>query len=243
MVKGENSVIFVTKKNKEVELAATLLGAEIVLETFDFPFNEIRSESIEKISMAKVKDAYRVTKKPTIALDTELFIKELNGCPQSYAGYCLETIGINGLLKLMEGVRNRECYIKQCLYYYDGIGDGRFFFEKCEGKLSKRKRGSIDEYGWIAIGDIFIPKGKKYVISKMSDRERADFLCERDNDSVFRQFKDWYVDYIKNVNPCEYVKMKRDWAAACDCLRRRGVMADISYETWIEPLDIVEINK
>ena len=44
----------------------------------------------------------------------------------------LETIGIKGLLKLMDGVEDRYCEFRSCLAYYDGV-DMKFFESKSPG--------------------------------------------------------------------------------------------------------------
>jgi len=47
-------------------------------------------------------------KKPCIALDTDFRIDELNGFPRAFVNFSLETIGVEGMLKLMEGKANRR---------------------------------------------------------------------------------------------------------------------------------------
>lgn len=49
-----------------------------------------------------------------------VFIHELNGFPRAYVNHALDTIGIEGILKLMKGVANRYCEFRSCLAFYDG---------------------------------------------------------------------------------------------------------------------------
>lgn len=53
-------------------------------------------------------------------MDTDFRIDELNGFPRAFVNFSLDTIGISGILKLMEGKENRKCAFNECLAYYDG---------------------------------------------------------------------------------------------------------------------------
>ena len=46
-------------------------------------------------------EAYRLVNKPCIALDCGFWIDELNGFPRAFVNFALNTIGIDGMLKLM----------------------------------------------------------------------------------------------------------------------------------------------
>ena len=61
------------------------------------------------ISKYKVMEAYKIINKPCISLDCGFWIDELNGFPKAFVNFALETIKIEGILKLMEGKENRKC--------------------------------------------------------------------------------------------------------------------------------------
>ncbi len=117
-----NKLIFVTHNKGKVESANKYFEGNLEFQTYDYDFREIRSESIEEIAIAKVLEAYEMTKQPTIALDAGFYVEKLNGFPGVYVKHFLDTIGIAGLLKLLLGEDERECCFKQCLAYYDGKG-------------------------------------------------------------------------------------------------------------------------
>ena len=79
-----------------------------------------RSDDIKEIATAKVKQAYNLVKRPCIALDTDLRIESLNGFPRAFVNFSLDTIGIEGILKLMENKQDRRCAFNECLAYHDG---------------------------------------------------------------------------------------------------------------------------
>ena len=46
-----------------------------------------------------------------MALDTDFRIEELNGFSRAFVNFSLDTIGINGILKLMEGKRTENVHL------------------------------------------------------------------------------------------------------------------------------------
>ena len=54
--------------------------------------------------------------------DSGFVIQELNGFPGPYTKYVLATIGVDGLLKLMEGQPNRRCGFAACVGFADARG-------------------------------------------------------------------------------------------------------------------------
>jgi len=92
-------IIFVTH-NKGKARSAEKYFSNLKFSTYDFELDEPRSDDIKLIATAKVKQAYEMIKKPCLALDTGFFIEELNGFPRAFVNFALDTLGIDGLLKI-----------------------------------------------------------------------------------------------------------------------------------------------
>ena len=73
---------------------------------YEYDMNEPRSDDVKYISKFKVLEAYKLVNKPCISQDSGFWIDELNGFPKAFINFVLETIGIKGILKLMEGKKN-----------------------------------------------------------------------------------------------------------------------------------------
>lgn len=112
-------IVFVTH-NKGKAKSAEKYFDNIKFSTYNFELDEPRSDDIKEIATAKVKQAYEIVNKPCIALDTDFRIDELNGFPRAFVNFSLDTIGIDGILKLMENKENRRCAFNECLAYHDG---------------------------------------------------------------------------------------------------------------------------
>ena len=67
-------------------------------------------------------------------MDTDFRIDELNGFPRAFVNFSLDTIGISGILKLMENKENRSCAFNECLAYHDGK-EIHYFYGKHPRKL------------------------------------------------------------------------------------------------------------
>jgi len=151
---------------------------------------EPRSDDLIEIARHKVLQAYKIVEKPCIALDSGFYITELNGFPKVYVNPMLDTIGIKGILKLMDGINNRYCEFRSCLAYYDGI-DIKYFESKSPGIISKSIRGNENENKWSDLWYIFKPQGFNKTLAEFTEE---DFMIydELKEDSCIKKFGIWY---------------------------------------------------
>jgi len=112
---------------------------------------EIQDDQIEKIAIEKAKSAYNTVKRPIIIEDDGLFINSLNGFPGQYSSYVFKSIGNRGILRLLEGSRDRSAFFKSIFVYRNGI-IAKVFSGQINGKISL----TITDGGW-GYDPIFIP--------------------------------------------------------------------------------------
>ncbi|GAA0120830.1 XTP/dITP diphosphatase [Clostridium faecium] len=187
-------IIFVTSNSGKIASAQRELKNIIVL-AYNAELIEPRSEDIKEIAKQKVLQAYKIVKKPCISLDSGFFINELNGFPKAYVNHMLETIGIKGLLKLMDGVEDRYCEFRSCLAYYDGV-DMKFFESKSPGVISKTIQGKDNENKWSDLWYIFKPESFNKTLAEFTEE---DFIVY-DNlkeDNCIKKFGTWYESKIE----------------------------------------------
>ncbi len=153
---NKNEIIFVTHNIGKIKSAEKYFK-NLKFSIFNYELKEPRSDDIKEIATAKVKEAFEIVKKPCIALDTDFRIEELNGFPRAFVNFSLDTIGINGILRLMEGKENRKCAFNECLAYHDGK-DIHYFYGKHPGNLSEKTRGLDRAEKWSDLWYIFKPK-------------------------------------------------------------------------------------
>lgn len=238
-----NKLIFVAHNKGKVESANKYFEGHLEFQTYDYDFREIRSESIEEIAIAKVLEAYEMTKQPTIALDAGFYLEKLNGFPGVYVKHFLDTIGIAGLLKLLLGEDERECCFKQCLAYYDGNGQPKLFYGEHTGVVSKEAKGKLSKHDWSELSYIFIPEGKEVVLAEMTDDERIALAKENEENSAFKHFKEWYIDYLASEEHYKKVILNSNWNKTCKYIKDNHLISDVSFQTWIMPMKLIDCSE
>ena len=182
-------IVFVTHNKGKVKSAEKYFK-DLKISTFEFELDEPRSEDVEEIAKSKVLQAYEVVKKPCIAMDAGFFVQELNGFPKAFVNFALDTIGIEGILKLMEGKSNRTCYFKECLAYYDGK-EIKYFFGISPGSLSTEIRDNDAEQKWSDLWFIFIPQTFNKTLAEMNEKERYERRKNDGSSSALEEFAKW----------------------------------------------------
>lgn len=183
-------LIFVTH-NKGKAKSAEKYFENIKFTTFEYELDEPRSDNLKEIVTAKVKQAYEIVKKPCIAQDSGFFIDELNGFPRAFVNFTLETIGIDGILKLMEGKKNRTCRFEECLAYNDG-NEIHYFYGKHPGNLSYKIQGENRKEKWSDLWYIFKPKNFEKTLAEMNEKEREERRKIDGSVESLKLFADWY---------------------------------------------------
>lgn len=185
-------IVFVThNKGKAKSAEKYFEGDNIRFQTIDFELDEPRSDDIREIATAKVKQAYQLVGKPCIALDTGFFIDELNGFPRAFVNFALDSIGIDGILKLMDGKENRKCRFEECLAYHDGK-EIHYFYGKHPGNLSQKMQGLDREEKWSDLWYVFKPEHFDKTLAEMDAVERENRRKVDGSVEALKVFADWY---------------------------------------------------
>jgi XTP/dITP diphosphohydrolase len=168
-------LIFVTSNRHKFEEAVKLFPSEVELHMQDINCPEIQSDFLEEIAKKSAEYAFSKLGKTLFVTDAGLFVHSLKKFPGPYSSYVLRTIGCEGILKLMEGVGNREAYFKSFVAYADA-GGIRTFEGVVKGTISHEIRGNSG-FGY---DPIFIPEGRTKTFAedyeykqKVSHRTRA----------------------------------------------------------------------
>lgn len=183
-----------TNKGKLASIQSVLSQYAIEVIHHDIDLPEPRTYDLQEIAKQKAKKAYAIIQKPVIALDSGFYIYALNGFPRSFVNFVLETIGIDGILRLAQG-KGRECEFKNCLAYDDGTMREPMLFESSvKGVLAGKPRGKgPKDYFWSALFFIFIPSGKDKTLAEMTREEYEQWRKERHDDSYANQFAEWFL--------------------------------------------------
>jgi len=153
---------------------------------------ELQSDDIKKISLSKAEQAHAILKSPLIVDDSGFFIECLNGFPGVYTRFILDTIGIEGIMDLMNGKENRNCGFRSVATFIDVTGKAHVFeghFEK--GTIAIEVDSDEREEAWSALWKIYIPDGYDKTLSQFTPQERSERKVITENCIAFAKFAEW----------------------------------------------------
>ena len=125
--------------HKAREVAAFFKG-ELEVEHVNLECPEFRHPDVGEIAKGKARFAYEHLKRPLIVDDTAFSVKALRNFPGPYAAYVLDTIGNQGILRLLEGVGEREAFFETAIACADSEGI-RVFRGRIDGVITRSPRG------------------------------------------------------------------------------------------------------
>ncbi len=128
---------------------------------------EIQSLDLKEIVEDKARRAYEIMRSPVIVEDVSLIFKGMKKLPGPLIKWFLETLGNDGLVKLVDSLDTRESFAEVEFAICDESGV-HTFGGSMDGNISNSPRGEMG-FGW---DPIFIPKGYDKTWAEMSDDEK-----------------------------------------------------------------------
>ena len=158
---------FVTSNKGKVREFKQILEPKVDVEQIEIEYPELRSDDPEEIARLAVKQLADKLNKAVVAEDSGLFIKDLNGFPGTCSSYIHKRIGLNGVLRLMKGVKNREAMYMSAVGYCEPGKNPISFLGVEKGKIATKIKGS-NGFGH---DPIFIPEGSRKTYGEMKNSE------------------------------------------------------------------------
>ncbi|MDE1830290.1 MAG: non-canonical purine NTP pyrophosphatase, partial [Thaumarchaeota archaeon] len=156
-----SSLYFASSNQNKFEEARSILSEfGISLKFFKCSLEEIQADILEEVAQHKASQAYLLCSKPVIVEDDGLFIKSLNGFPGPYSSFAFDTIGNEGILKLVS--KQRGAMFRSVIAYCEKKEDVMLFESSVRGKISKKIQGK--RWGF---DPIFIPERQNKTYSQL----------------------------------------------------------------------------
>ncbi len=168
----KKSITYVTGNWAKIESAKQILeplGYSIDNIKIETP--EIQADDVTEVAKYSAKWACEKLGRAVLKNDCGLFVNALNGFPGVYTHYVDDTLGEDGLLKLMDGLNDRTAYFKEAIAYCEPGCEPIVFEGITNGKIDTKKSGT---YGW-SWDFIFIPEGEEKTLGCFPDDERWKF--------------------------------------------------------------------
>jgi len=186
-------IIFVTSNEGKFKTAKEVLSKyniNVIRKGFDF--DERRSKDISEIAKNKALQAFKKIKKSLMVEDSGLFIPSLGGFPGTFTNFVLNTIGVEGLLKLLEGKVNK-CFFNLALVYCGPNGEIKVFTYKDHGRLTDKKFEESKENSWSKLFSVYVPEGYNKPLNEMNKEEYKKFKKEWYKRIHFKELAEWLL--------------------------------------------------
>jgi XTP/dITP diphosphohydrolase len=188
---SKDSIVLVTQnKHKLAELSPLFEKYGMQFETTSLEKLEIQSNSVEEIAKAAASHAFVTLNRPVVLDDTGFFVSALKDFPGAFAAFVLQSIGYEGILKLLEGVEDRSARFVTAVGFCDGT-HLKTFIGEVHGTVSDEPSGS-EGFGY---DPIFIPEGFTKTYADLTFTEKVS-ISHRSR--AFRKFLEWEVSIPNN---------------------------------------------
>jgi XTP/dITP diphosphohydrolase len=181
-------ITFITGNDHKVEEAENIFQKfNIELEHIDLAYIEPQG-TLEEVAIAGAEYAVGELNKPVIVEDAGLFIKALEGFPGTYSSYVQDTIGNQGILKLMNDINNtkdRYAEFRSVIGYCAPNIEPKIFLGKVSGSIAFEEKGDKG----FAFDPIFYVPEKDKTFGELTTDEKNQFSHRRNS---LEQFVNWY---------------------------------------------------
>lgn len=191
---GCKVVYFVTSNfHKFNEVKMILSESKITTAMLRVETIEIQDDTLENIAKYSVQDAVKNCRLPIFVEDAGLFVEALEGFPGPYSKYVYNTIGLKGILKLMDKIKNRTAYFKSVIAFGSPDLKPICFIGLVKGKLTLLERG-ISGFGY---DPIFAPEncnGRTFAEMNLLEK---NIISHRSK--AIRKFAEWISSQNKRI--------------------------------------------
>jgi XTP/dITP diphosphohydrolase len=154
-------------KVKEFEESLGHLGMQ--MEHLRHPYDEVQTSDLEEVVRKGMEEIKKDGVRDFIIDDSGLFIDSLNGFPGVWSAYAQKTIGNKGILRLMDGVKDRNAEFRCCIGC-DIKGETIIVTGVCRGTMLEKEQGA-EGFGY---DPIFTHDGK-FSFAEISTQEKNKF--------------------------------------------------------------------
>ncbi|MDR1721481.1 MAG: XTP/dITP diphosphatase [Methanobrevibacter sp.] len=185
-------ITFITGNQHKVKEAEKIFHKfNVELEHIDLGYCEPQG-SLEDVAKAGAKYAASKLNRAVIVEDAGLFIKALNGFPGTYSSYVQETIGNQGILRLMEPFSNvdeRYAEFRSVIGYCAPNIEPKIFLGHVQGEIAFEEKGNKG----FAFDPLFYVRDFDKTFGELSTEEKNQFSHRRNSLEIFIN---WYKDNV-----------------------------------------------
>ena len=181
-------ITFITGNEHKVKEAENIFQKfNIELEHIKLAYMEPQG-TLEEVAIFGAKYACEKLNKPVIVEDAGLFIKALDWFPGAYSSYVQDTIGNQGILKLMDDIKNtknRYAEFRSVIGYCAPKSEPEIFLGKVPGEIAFEEKGNLG----FAFDPIFYVPEEDKTFGELTIGEKNQFSHRKNS---LELFVNWY---------------------------------------------------
>jgi XTP/dITP diphosphohydrolase len=181
---------FVTTNAGKMREAALLFRDCLDVEQINMSYPELQEDDLSKIAAYGAKYCAEQLNKPVIVEDSGLFVDALKGFPGPYSAYVQRTLGNKGILKLMEGEKNRRAEFRSMVAYGAPGEEPTTFTGIWWGEIL------TEEVGTNGFGYDPIFAYRRFPVGEMTTEQKNE-ISHRTR--ALLQFREWYENKLCGV--------------------------------------------
>jgi XTP/dITP diphosphohydrolase len=147
---------------------------------------EIQADSVSEVAAYSAKVASGRYGRALIVEDAGLFVDALGGFPGPFSSYVFKTLGIAGLLGLLERERSRKASFRSAVAYCEPAGEPMVFEGTVRGRILKTPIGE----GGFGFDPVFMPEGRRKSMAEMTLEEKCEVSHRGE---AMRKFGAWFA--------------------------------------------------
>lgn len=186
-------ITFITNNQRKLLHAQEVfdgLGWKVVSKKLDLI--EPREEDPKKVSVEKAIQAFKMFRQPLMVEDSGIFIKSLNGFPKTFVHFVESSIGVENIVKMMDGVVDRTAEFRQSLSYIEPGMKYPKVFSYVDGGYKIADRVWKPKYKSHEFDRIMIPPGENKPLCMFDKKWRAKRDYESNKGTVhYQQLADY----------------------------------------------------
>lgn len=181
---------FITGNANKLREVRAILGDCVDLQSRSVDLPEIQG-SIEEVSKDKARRAAEAVQGPVLVEDTALSFNALNGLPGVYIKWFMESVGHEGLNKMLDGFEDRSAKAICTFSYSEGPGHEPIVFQGITDGKIVRPRGPTT-FGWDPIFE-YTPAGQTYAEMDKAEKNKISHRGK-----ALEKLKAWLASEVEN---------------------------------------------
>ena len=180
-------ITFITgNKHKVIEAEDIFKKFNVNLDHINLGYSEVQG-TLEEVAISGAKYASLKLNKSVIVEDAGLFIRALDNFPGTYSSYVQETIGNQGILKLMSNVEDRYAEFRSVIGYCTPNSEPKTFLGKVKGQTALEEKGNLG----FAFDPLFYVEEEGKTFAELTIEEKNQFSHRKNS---LEQFINWYLN-------------------------------------------------